>query len=52
MVVAAMSAPLVPVVSQDNLCGGTFHVILYIPGGSFTAGEFQFIAREDAPQHS
>jgi hypothetical protein len=51
MVVSPMNAPLVPSVTQRNLCGGEFIVNFFSLNGNLEAGEFQFIAREDAPQH-
>lgn len=51
MVVSPMNAPLVANASQRNLCGGTFIVNLFNSNGNLEPGEFQFIAREDAPQH-
>jgi|HubBroStandDraft_2_1064218.scaffolds.fasta_scaffold47678_4 hypothetical protein len=48
LVASPTTAQVVAVVSQHR-CGGPFHVNLYFPGQSFTTGEFQFIAREDAP---
>lgn len=50
MVVSPMTGPLVPSVSQHR-CGGRFYVNLYNSAGDLAAEDFQFIAREDAPQH-
>jgi hypothetical protein len=52
MVVSPTSAPQLPVVTQNYKCGGVFTVTLYaLVTGKRQYGEFQFIAREDAPQN-
>jgi|HubBroStandDraft_6_1064221.scaffolds.fasta_scaffold348973_1 hypothetical protein len=51
MVVSTTTAALLPVVSQRG-CGSVFQVLLYGMNRDLVAGEFQFIAREDAPEHS
>ena len=48
--VVSPNAAVFPVVTQSQ-CGGDFNVSLYDSGGHLTATGFQFIAREDAPQH-
>jgi hypothetical protein len=52
LVASPTTEPLVPIVSQ-NQCGDVFTVSLYDANtGKLAYGEFQFIAREDAPQRS
>jgi hypothetical protein len=43
------NAAVIPVVTQLH-CGDTFHVSFYI-NNELAGADFQFIAREDAPQH-
>jgi hypothetical protein len=50
MVVAPVDATVVSAVVQKH-CGGPFYVNLYL-GNRGAFSDFQFIAREDAPQHS
>ncbi|MFZ0574851.1 MAG: hypothetical protein WA428_08445 [Candidatus Cybelea sp.] len=51
LVASPTTEPLVPIVTQ-NQCGDVFTVSLYDAStGKLAYGEFQFIAREDAPQH-
>jgi hypothetical protein len=51
MVVSPMVGPYVPVVTQEDECGGKFTVMLFNLNNESQAVPFQFIAREDAPQH-
>jgi hypothetical protein len=48
--VVSPSAPLPPVVAQNH-CGDKFSVLFY-QDNKVEPVQFQFIAREDAPQHS
>ncbi|MGC1336253.1 MAG: hypothetical protein WA304_10170 [Candidatus Cybelea sp.] len=51
LVASPTTEPLVPIATQ-NQCGDVFTVSLYDAStGKLAYGEFQFIAREDAPQH-
>jgi hypothetical protein len=48
--VVTPDAPVTPVVMQSQ-CGAPFYVSFYL-GNKLAGADFQFIAREDAPQHS
>jgi|ERR1700722_1827713 len=52
MVVTSVGGPVIPNATQDGQCGGPLYVTFYGVNERLTTSEFQFIAREDAPQNT